>query len=72
MVLSPWLLAAWELVLSKVYSLSTKLENADGKVKQWSYDDRNVITTVTYEGDTVLSKSADAGNRCTSETFVPR
>ena len=44
-----------------------KPENADGKVKEWSYDNRNVVTQVTYDGDTVLSKSTDAGYRCTSE-----
>ena len=42
---------------------------ADGNVMEWTYDDRNVVTEVQYDGDSVLSQIHDPGYRCTNQTF---
>ena len=42
---------------------------ADGHVKAWSYDARNLVTNLTYDGEQVLSQSHDAGYRLTSQNF---
>ena len=38
-------------------------------VKAWSYDARNLVTNLTYDGEQVLSQSHDAGYRLTSQNF---
>ena len=42
---------------------------ADGHVKAWSYDARNLVTNLTYDGQQVLSQSHDVGYRLTSQNF---
>ena len=36
---------------------------------EWVYDDRNVVTEVKYDGDSVLNQIHDPGYRCTNQTF---
>ena len=42
---------------------------ADGNIMEWVYDDRNVVTEVKYDGDSVLNQIHDPGYRCTNQSF---
>ena len=42
---------------------------ADGNAMEWVYDNRNVVTEVKYDGDSVLNQIHDPGYRCTNQSF---
>jgi RHS repeat-associated protein len=63
---------------SRTYSLSRTYDAAnrpvthtfgDGKVQTWFYDDRNLVTSSTYETESIFTQLHDAGYRLTDQTF---
>jgi RHS repeat-associated protein len=41
----------------------------DGKATTWSYDSRNLVTNVAYEGEAVVSQTHDSAYRLTNQTL---
>ena len=42
---------------------------ADGKSQLWSYDARNLVTNLSYDGQNVLTQTYDPGYRLTNQTL---
>jgi RHS repeat-associated protein len=62
----------------RTYALSRTYDDAnrpvthtfgDGKVQTWFYDDRNLVTSSTYDTKNIFTQEHDAGYRLTEQTF---
>jgi YD repeat-containing protein len=58
--------------LSRIYDAANRPVThtfGDGKVQTWFYDDRNLVTSSTYETKNIFAQVHDAGYRLTDQTF---
>ena len=58
--------------MSRAYDPANRVQThtfEDGNVMEWVYDNRNVVTEVKYDGDSVLNQIHDPGYRCTNQSF---